>query len=112
MKRNNIENMKQRSAWMKGVREYALEMLEGIGDDVTEKSLEKALLNGAYDWKEYSYGGCALIYSSDIAERLCTPSELRKVCGGKRAPNKKENWLDVQTRALYQAYRMIKELCF
>ena len=53
--------------------------------------------------QKYSYGGCSLIYDSQIAERLCTPSEFKKKDGGRLAPNSKESWLDVQTRALYQA---------
>ena len=110
--KKNIENVKPRSAWMKGVKEYALEMLEDINDDVTEKDIKHCLLNGAENWSEYSYGGCALIYNRDIAERLCTPSELRKTQGGKRQPNSRETWLDVQARALCQAYKMIIDLCF
>lgn len=110
--KKNIENVHPRSAWMKGVKEYALEMLEDINGDVTGKNIEKVLLNGAQDWKEYSYAGCALIYNRDIAERLCTPSEFRKTQGGKRRPNSRETWLDVQARALYQAYQMIIDLCF
>ena len=61
------------------------------------------LLNGARDWREYSYGGCALIYDGDIAARVCTPSELRRTHGGQRDPNPRETWLDVQARALCQA---------
>ena len=69
--------------------------------------LKKQLLNGASSWQEYSEGGCALIYDSDIAERLCSPSELKKVKGGEREPNANETWLDTQARALGQAARMI-----
>ena len=94
------------------MKEYAIEMLEDISDDVTEKNIKKALLNGAQDWNEYSFAGCALIYNRDIAERLCTPSELRKTQGGKRRPNSRETWLDVQARALYQACQMITDVCF
>ena len=71
------------------------------------------LLNGAADWSAYSYGGCALIYDEDIARHYCTPSELRKVTHkdgtiSERA-NARENWLDVQARALNQAARLIKK---
>lgn len=109
-----LENVKARSAWMKGVKAYAVVMMEGIenADAIHSKEeLKKAILNGAFNWKNYSYGGCALVYNRDIAERLCTPSEFRKVCGGLYNPNKYENWLDVQARALEQAYYMISELC-
>jgi hypothetical protein len=56
---------------------------------------------------QYSYGGCSLIYDCDIAERLCSPSELKRTRDGERSPNAKEEWLDVQARALYQAARLV-----
>lgn len=83
-----------------------LESFEG-DDFVGSPADRKALLNGADNWRQYSYGGCALIYDSDIAETLCSPSELKKVKGGDRQPNSRESWLDVQARALYQAERLI-----
>ena len=72
--------------------------------DLTEsKKVRAALLNGAADWSQYSWGGCSLIYDSDIAERLCSPSELKKTRNGERRPNSREEWLDTQARALFQA---------
>lgn len=44
-----------------------------------------------------------MIYNADIAERLCCPSELKKTRNGERRPNNREEWLDTQARALYQA---------
>ena len=110
----SIESEKQRSAWNKGVTQYALEMVEQLGEqinggyfeelDLTEsKKVRAALLNGATDWSQYSWGGCSLIYNSDIAERLCCPSELKKTRNGERRPNSREEWLDTQARALFQA---------
>lgn len=110
----SIESEKQRSAWNKGVTQYALEMVDQLGEqinggyfeelDLTEsKKVRAALLNGAADWSQYSWGGCSLIYNSDIAERLCNPSELKKTRNGERRPNSREEWLDVQARALFQA---------
>lgn len=101
-----IENMKARSAWEIGVKKYAYELIEDleIEDIPTDtQKLKNLLLNGADNWKQYSWGGSALICDCDIAERLCTQSELKKVKGGERKPNKCEEWLDVQTRALAQA---------
>ena len=69
--------------------------------------MKAQLLNGASDWSQYSWGGCSLIYDGDIAERLCTPSELKKTRNGERRPNSREDWLDVQARALYQASNSI-----
>ena len=110
----SIESEKQRSAWDKGVTQYALEMVGQLGEqinggyfeelDLTEsKKVRAALLNGAANWSQYSWGGCSLIYNSDIAERLCSPSELKKTRNGERRPNSREEWLDTQARALFQA---------
>lgn len=102
------------SAWQKGVDEYADELKwkfrEGYG---RQKMTEEKLLNGAKDWKEYSWGGNSLIYNDDIAERLSNPSELKRARGksgyvGSWA-NKDEQWLDTQARALYQASRKLLE---
>ena len=96
----------QKSAWKKGVYTYAYELAaEAAGRTwpKTPKSIEEALLNGAPSWGEYSDGGSSLIYDADIAERLCSPSELRRSLDGKRNPNRRERWLDVQARALRQA---------
>ena len=61
------------------------------------------------DWKSYSRTGCSLIYNQDIAKRLCTPSEYKRAEKNEffRA-NSREDWLDCQGRALYQAGEMIK----
>ena len=102
-----LEKEKARSVWKAGVIEYAFDLLDNIDDvEVTEKNL----LNGADNWKQYSEGGCALIYDVDICHRLCTPSEIKKTKDGERRPNKQENWLDVQARALYQAARLIMKI--
>ena len=114
----SIESEKQRSAWDKGVTKYALELMEQLGEqindgyfeelDLTEsKKVRAALLNGAANWSQYSWGGCSLIYNGDIAERLCCPSELKKTCNGERRPNSREEWLDTQARALFQAANRI-----
>lgn len=114
MKKNElleaIDNIKARSAWNKGVKIYAYELVEAleveeIPQDKTE--LKSLLLNGAADWKQYSWGGCSLIYDCDIAERLCCPSELKKVCGGENKPNRSEEWLDTQARALSHSFDII-----
>lgn len=103
-----------RSAWARGVVAYVHELCGNLadlidGDDIhSPKMVKRALLDGAADWKEYSEGGCSLIYNEDIARRLCTPSELKKTDGGRKAPNARETWLDVQARALYQAARAIE----
>ena len=96
----------RKSAWRKGVELYAEELREHLAENNLTSTKEN-LLNGARDWREYSYGGCSLIYDADIAERLCSPSELKKVKGGERNPNANETWLDCQARALFQAARIV-----
>lgn len=111
-----IEARKDRSAWDKGVTVYALELLDDLPElaeggylpaDAAEllkpRALREKMLNGATTWKEYSWGGSGLIYDGDIAKRLCCPSELKRTRNGDRRPNSREEWLDVQARALYQA---------
>lgn len=116
-----LEARKDRSAWQKGVTVYALELVEQLAeaaeggyidaDDLTApRMLRKALLNGADDWSAYSWGGGPLIYNSDIAERLCCPSELKRTRNGERRPNSREEWLDVQARALSQAEARVQRV--
>ena len=107
-----IKESKARSAWAKGVKLYALNLVEKSYQNATDivKVNMAVYLNGAETWKEYSYGGCALIYDYDIAERLCTPSELKKTDFGRKQPNGSVTWLDVQARALKQAHSLIAEL--
>ena len=111
--RNIIETTKTRSAWDRGVNTYALELLEeyknNYGADACAPC-EKDLLNGAADWKQYSWGGCSLIYNGDIAQRLCSPSELKKTRNGEKRPNSREEWLDTQARALFQADQRIRNI--
>ena len=110
-----VAEFPNRSAYKRGIKKYTDELLDNLEEMARiykrlpkdENELEEWLLKGARNWEEYSYGGCSLIYDSQIAERLCTPSELKKKDGGRLAPNSKESWLDVQIRALYQACIMI-----
>lgn len=103
-----IEATTPRSAWRRGVKEYALELIDSAEIALTRDNARTALLNGAQDWSAYSFGGCAEIYDADIAERLCSPSELKRKNGGDLQPNSRESWLDVQARALFQAFNLIK----
>ena len=117
MKKNEllikVARSKARSAWARGVRMYALELLDSLEVEEVPSSffeLKKLLLNGADSWKAYSWGGCSLIYNADIAGRLCNKSEFFKTRGGIRKPNSREDWLDTQARALYQAENLIESL--
>ena len=101
-----IKAQKARSAWARGVQKTAVDMLDGI--DKTSLASAKDALNGANSPEQWAYGACGLIYDEDIAELLCTPSELRRTKGGQRQPNSCESWLDVYARAAFQAYQLIK----
>lgn len=115
---NEVNNRKTRSAWSKGVQSYAFHILaqfedwrrfnESEGLECPELD-EVTALNGASNWSVWSYGGCGLVYDSAIAERLCTPSELRKLDGGARVPTGAATWCDIEARAARQAWRMIAE---
>ena len=95
-----------KSAWTKGVELYAEELREFLAENNLPATKEN-MLNGAAGWEAYSYGGCSLVYDADIAERICSPSELKRCKGGERQPNSRETWMDVQARALYQASRIV-----
>lgn len=107
-----IEAQSALSTWARATKIYAAEIICGLDDaDLeavqTSAELEKTLRNGSDSWKEYSYGAMALIRDADIAARVCTPSELRAKRGGELQPSRRENWLDVQARALGHAARRI-----
>ena len=112
-----LENQKPRSKWEKGVTNYSIMILEKIQDDhdhingdISFQELETLLLNGAGSWVKYSWGGNALISNEDIAKMLATPSELKKYNNGKKRPNRREEWLDTQARALFQAFYKIWDI--
>lgn len=107
------------SAWKRGVKQYALELLEGIeeairggyvndGDIEDTAKLKKHLLNGAESWSEYSYNGNSLIYDEEIWERLCPPSYIKKLENGWDPYNRSGgDWLSTQAIALSEAARLI-----
>ena len=106
------EHKAGRSAWDRGVKAYAVELVESLEDGAdlaNEVMLAKALLNGADNWRQYSEGGAALCYNADIAERLCPPSAVKRSKWGMRAPNGRENWIEVQARALWQAHKVVEK---
>lgn len=115
----SIEEHKQRarSAWERGVMDYVKDLfndlleslefneidLKEYAEKVQSKSFDARLRDGASNWNVFSWGGCSLVYDEDIAKRLCTPKELRRTKNGMNRPNSREDWLDVQGRALAQA---------
>lgn len=121
--KRELLKVKGRSAWRRGVIEYSWELFDNIEQhenwlglnsesNYPAAALGEIMLNGASNWGEYSWGGCSLIYNEDIAKQLCTPSELKKTDNGRRNPNSREQWLDVQARALCQAAHLIKAIAW
>ena len=121
--REKLENHKTRSYWAAGVKEYAHEIIDtlenveeweqmnkGEYDYTGSKQNHLDALNGAKDWSAYSWGGCSLVSNCAIAETLCTPSELEKTKDEEKQPNAREDWLDVQARALFQAESLLNDL--
>ena len=104
----------ERSHWGRAVQEDAYDLAEELRAGGVEElpvscaDLDALMLNGARDWAQWSWGGCGLCYDEDIAERYCTPSELARCRGGLRRPNRREEWLDVQARAMAQAARLVR----
>lgn len=98
-----------RSKWDRAVRKYALELVCGAAETLPRDraELQNVLLNGAEDWRHYSLSGNALVYNYEIAERLCTPSELNRFLRG--CETEPELALITQARALWQAFCMVAD---
>lgn len=96
----------------KAVLDDAIELLDNLKETSYQinslKDVRKALLNGARDWDQYSYGGCALIYDGDIAEHYLSEDKQQDF-KFKRGPEK-GCWngiklLDFQATCLREASR-------
>lgn len=108
---NEVCNTKTRSAWSKGVKAYALDILanfeewqkfnEANGESVPELD-EVTALNGADNWRHWAEGASGLAESYAILCRLCPPSEVKKGVRG-------IDWIEVEARAARQAWRMIAD---
>lgn len=102
------------SCWNRGVIRYAYNLVLRVknGTELPKDftSLEDLLLDGSWDWKDFSYSGKAYVYDNTICARLATPSEKKRTRDGFLNPNKHESWKDVQTRALMQASQLIYEI--
>lgn len=111
----SINQIKSRSTWNKAVKIDALDFIEKLQEAneyspidpavlCDRKKIETILLNGAENWEQYSWGGCALIYDDDIRAYYLTPSEQKKYKGNIIAGC---HVLDMQARALYQAANIV-----
>ena len=118
---NRVNQTRANSAWSRGVKLYAADILNNIidegqtdfiiGDDgfLRQNSWTIHCLSHGFDmWVSISRGSSYMIFNRDIAERLCTPSEFRRAeKNGFFRANSREDWLDCQGRALYQARNLI-----
>lgn len=115
--RNELENCSARSAWDRGVRDFAVDMFEkylerrnlSIWDGSVRigKITEEDLLDGAKNWSRYSRDGNYLVYDQDICRALCSQRDQKRTQDGKFPPNDKEDWIDFQARALQQAAQKV-----
>ena len=96
----------------KAILDDAIDLLDNLKETSyqinTMKDVRKALLNGAQNWDQYSYGGCALIYDGDIADHYLS-EDKKKDFKFKRGPEK-GCWngiklLDFQATCLREANR-------
>lgn len=118
--RERLEAVKTRSCWDRGVKGFALDILGNYSKMLdyaketggyTPRFIETTLLLGAENWIAYSERGCSLVCSADIAKRLCSPSEMKRKTsrsGMILPPNRIETWIQVQGRALNQAWRLLR----
>ena len=114
--RKLVEEIPNRSAYKRGIKKYTDELLDNLEEMARiykrlpkdENELERWLLKGAMNWENYSYRGYSLKFNRQIAERLCTPSELKKKDGGRLAPSRHDNWFNEQAKALNYACFRIK----
>ena len=90
-----IEETRARSVWQNAVKWYAEWLVDENVEDFSKPITEKA------------WSGCAYCYNHQICETLATPSEQRRTKNGALRPNSREEWLDVQARALAQAAMLI-----
>lgn len=113
--RDSVEAFRPRSAWSRGVRAYALDLIDNIEEMSNYQKnnygeylaiSEEVALNGAGCWSNYAAGGCGLVYTSAILERLCTASELRRLSRSGRCDI---DAIEIEGRALSQAWRLIAE---
>lgn len=117
--RTELNARHDRSAWNKAVTLYALDLLDDVQSHANEHKrapvdgaeLELWALNGAGNWHHYSTGACSLVWSGDIAARVCTPSMYKRKHEGASEPGNGQTWLDVQADALKQACWRIRKIC-
>ena len=116
--REKIYRYPKVTIWDHGVALYAYDLLSELQVALKDNEidldslrspavLEKALLCGARDWDQYSFGGCSLCYDNDIAKRLFSVKQNEYL--QKRFKIDSHTYLDAQAKALRQAAMMIRD---
>lgn len=99
------------SAWDKGVKKFAVDLFKYIAADRDVVGIfcisAEDVPGYDGDWWEFSFHGNRLVHDSDIAETLCTPSELKRKKGGALPPKRGRTWRDVQVQALEEAWCLV-----
>ena len=116
--KNNLktEQEKARGTYQKAVYLYAFELVDNIADNYISTAeelehlenitnLKERALNGASDWKQYSWGGSSLCYDYDILSRLFCPSIVKKYKNADTVRGR--HLLDYQATALSRAFSKI-----
>lgn len=98
--------------YKRAILDYCYLLLSDFEDEeeFDKDYLEKKLLMGAENWHKYSYAGFAYSYNSQIAETICTPSELKRYDYGKKCPKKFSDWCAAQEYYLTLAYVTILKI--
>ena len=108
--RSFIASTPTKYKWDVGVVQYALELIDNLNkfpESVDE--LEALALNGARNWRAYSFSGYSLTDNKEIAMRLCAAGTLRRTRDGQYPPAEGESWRGYQARALIQAFALVKK---
>lgn len=128
-----------RNRWRRVVKSYALDLIEDhLLDDpnavTSAAGVRSLLLNGAGNAERYSWGGCSIVYTTQIWARLLPPSwaarkegadtltksEARRLVGalssywaaGNEKLRERRNALDIQAAAIADALDIIEYISF
>lgn len=106
---------RKRGQWNKATAYYADFLLDSYieickryadrNEAIPALSLD-IVLSGASGWRQYSYGGLALVCDVDIAKVVFTPAQFAKWEQGRKVTA--ESLLDIQARALAAGWRVLK----
>lgn len=116
--KNKLEEEQKhaKGIYQKAICQYAFELVDNIADNYITTAdelehlenitnLKERALNGASDWRQYSWGGCSLCYNYDILRRLFCKSIAKKYENADSVRGR--HLLDWQASALSKAFSKI-----